>query len=154
MTKKQKRAFISKVIATDRPFNMAKWWGEIGDLTEQGATIDQILTKGTVPEEVCGTSCCIAGEAAIRFPGSFKRVASRLIKEGVLTRDSDGKVHRTGGYVSREKEPIAVVAAEVLGVNPQAFFSDNWPYTIRNKYPDTRRNPAAAAEALEHFAVK
>jgi hypothetical protein len=134
-TARKLRVIRDQIIATPKKFNMSSW-----------------ALKGE-----CGTTCCIAGYAAVNAGVSPKALMLRdgELYPGDVPTSIRGKVFRQGKDIVVDAGDVAVVA---LGLDPlhhdQLFYDERWPVEYRDAFAAAGSPEAQAliaAARIEHY---
>lgn len=125
------------------------------DVVDQDGTITSIMQAGKVPEEVCGTACCIAGEVGILFPKEMRKVTKRLMREGVFYKiyGDELAVNPDKSPFRKVESPMAIAAAEVIGVDPKAFFVEFWPEEYGYNTFNPGNHTEIAKKVIDHYTL-
>ena len=134
---KERREILIERLGKERPVIMSSFF------SGHPWAISEITSTGKVPQNVCGSPCCIAGEAAIQFPKEFRKAAKSIPYD---------KYDALGGW-------FAKVAGMVLGLPAMTFFVSDWPNDIAFKWNQTssrarKTRLKLAIAAIRHFEPK
>lgn len=128
MKMQERRDLVRQKLGAEKEFVMGHFFGTTSFRQEC-----EIL-QGDLPKD-CGTSCCIAGTAVWYLPKDTVKVTNKLLEEGLLEKynsySGEYTLLSTADHVS-ESNPLALVAAKLLGVPTSLFYADDWEGDARD----------------------